>query len=233
VKQCINILLISGLCIPLIHGATKEDLPDLAKPQYYPTTKHALGIGGGYAFPWRGSVKKQLHVFGNYGLVTFPHNHLSTGLSLSYRTASMVSKKFGLTLEEKHLGLAPTLALTGVSNEFFYFSVTIWLSFELDILLKSTCTRDENTDINWSPRRLVGNIIFGERVEFLYGLYVEWDFILPVTEIIRMDNKTQRYKDEYDCFVDQTRMFTAHFFEIGVGLNVYSLLYPPQPQQSP
>ena len=229
-KQCINILLISGLCIPLIHGATKEGSPDPNKPQYYPTTKHALGIGGKYGFPWRGAVKKQLHVFGNYGLVTFPHNHLSTGLSLSYRTTSMVSKKFRLILEEKHLGLAPTLALTGVSNQFFYFVGTIWLGFELDILLTSTCIRDENTDSNWSPRRLVGNIIFGERMEFFYGLYVEWDFILPVTEIIRIDNKTQCYKDEYDCFRDQPRIFTTNFFEIGLGVNICSLLYPPQPQ---
>ena len=234
------------LCIPIITAAKALNKPGQI---YWPSTQHKLGLGAIGVIP-QGILTTlpdkhtdvthnyKLQATSSYALMPLKKSYLSLEANISYSPTTITHKELGLRLEEQHIRLCPALAFTTINNKYFYVLSTIWFGYEWDFIVSSKFTEDDIVNNQWAPSTVIGNLILGERFEFFYGIYVDFNVTFPLTEFIHFMNKTAEYEENESfknkkevkraLFLLSSRLSTASWIDIGAGVNILSLLYPPQ-----
>ena len=194
----------------------------------------------------------KIAIAASYSLIIFKTSYLSLEADISYSPTDIINKKLGLRLEEQHIRLCPALAFTIIGNKLpasrlviggtgkdFYVLYTIWLGYEWDIIPSSQLTQNDITDDQWTSTHVTGNLAMGNCLEFFRGIYLDVNVTIPITEIIRY-KKSNYYRTlknkqqlELETFLLKSRILTASLFDVGIGVNILSVLYPPkQPKSS-
>jgi hypothetical protein len=234
------------LCIPIITAART-----LKGPNYLPSSDYTLGLGVAGVLPYgtifAGPLKKdgvhtthnyKLYLHTTYALVDFKKSYLSLVGNISYSPTSLYLKKIDLKLENDHIRFCPGLGFTTISNKYFYVLQTTWLGYEWDVIFNSTLKQNDIVFTEWPSTDWMGNIVFGSHTEFFYGIYIDFNVNFPLTKFIHLMDKVEEYDKNgllenkagewKEVLSIASGLTTCSLYEIGLGVNILSLIYPPQ-----
>ncbi len=252
------IALFLGLFLPVSIMAK----PRPTKNSYLSWERTRLSLDLGLGIPWGvilGQVFKEFEI-GKFKAPLQVNPHARINCLVGYEFPISVKRRVGLEVglgytfnkvvampnlnmrfKEQHLYIPLSVSFTKLHNMPFYFSTSVMLGYEFDILLTAQYQQsgyypglhhsfhgDKNLK-ELAPKfsRIFGNVLLASRFDFPQGIYAKFIMKLPtyIVEIASLLEKKEREDELNSLFVGMMRLVSEDFIEIHLGLNFMDLVY--------